>query len=589
MPDTPRRRLAAIVAADVVGFSKLVGLNEEGTLDALRSIRREIVNPLLSNYGGRVANTAGDSLLLEFSSVVEATQYALAMQRAMKKRNADVPAEGQLLFRVGINIGDVLGEGSDALGDGVNVAARLEGLAEAGGVAISDDAYRQVRNRINAAWIDAGVQVLKNISDPVRVWRWTPQESVPPPPQVAAGVPPTMPDKPSIAVLPFANMSGDPEQTHFCDGLVEDIITTLSKLAGLRVIARNSSFVYKGRSIDVREAARQLGVRYVLEGSVRKSSDRVRITAQLIDATDGAHVWAERYDRTIDDIFAIQDEITLVVATELQVRLTEGEQARLRYTTTSNIAAWTNWVQGLSHFRQAVTKDTMGPARQYWEKALALDPGSAALRAMLGLMHCLDARFGWWDDRETALGKAQDYTNRAIELDPNNADAHTSLSLLLLLQERFDEAASEARLAVQLAPGSADAAELASFVLTPCGHPEEAIALSKKAIMLSPHHPPVYLGQLGNAYHMAGRIDDAIAAFKEYDARSPGLGFGLVDLVIIYRQNGRHEEAKQSADRLLAARPGFTIAGWRKTQFRRDKARLEADAAALHAAGFPPG
>jgi adenylate cyclase len=396
-----------------------------------------------------------------------------------------------------------------------------------------------------------------------------------------------LPGKPSIAVLPFTNMSADPEQDHFCDGLVEDIITTLSKLAGLRVIARNSSFVYKGRSIDVREAARQLGVRYVLEGSVRQSSNRVRVTAQLIDATDGSHLWAERYDRAIDDIFAIQDEITLVVATELQVRLTEGEQARLRYTTTSNVEAWTYWVQGLSHFRQAITKDTMGPARHYWERALALDTTSAALNAMLGLMHCLDARFGWWDDRETALGKAQDYANRAIELDANNADAHTTLSLIFLLQERFDEAVSEARLAVQFAPGSADAAELASFVLTPSGHPEEAIELSKKAIALSPNHPPVYLGQLGNAYHLSGRITDAIAAFKEYDARSPGLGFGLVDLVIIYQQNGRPDEAKRTAERLLAARPGFTIASWRKTQFRRDKARLEADRDALRAAGLP--
>jgi adenylate cyclase len=212
-------------------------------------------------------------------------------------------------------------------------------------------------------------------------------------------------------------MSGDPEQDHFCDGLVEDIITTLSKLPGLRVIARNSSFVYKGRSVDVREAAKQLGVRYILEGSVRKSGNRVRITAQLIDAKDGTHLWAERYDRAFDDIFAIQDEITLVLATEMQVKLTEGEQARLHYTTSKNVEAWTYWVQGLSHYRGPATKENMGPARFYWEKALALDPTSAALNAMLGFMHCLDARFSWWDDRETALGKARTYTDKALELE----------------------------------------------------------------------------------------------------------------------------------------------------------------------------
>ena len=395
------------------------------------------------------------------------------------------------------------------------------------------------------------------------------------------------PDKPSIAVLPFQNMSGDAEQEHFCDGLVEDIITTLSKLAGLRVITRNSSFVYKGRSVDVREAAKQLGVRYVLEGSVRKSGNRIRVTAQLIDAKDGAHLWAERYDRAMDDIFAIQDEITLVLATEMQVKLTEGEQARLRYTTTTNVEAWTCWVRGMSHYRQAVTKETMGPARHYWEKALALDPSSASLNAMLGFMHCLDARFGWWDDRETAIDKARVHADRALEIDPGNADAYTTSSLILLLQRRFDEAVADARKATQLAPGSADTAELASHVLAPSGYPEEAVVLSEKAISLSPNHPAVYLGTLGNAYRLSGRTEQAIAAFKSYHARSPG--FGLTDMVIAYQQTGRHEEAWHTAEQLIVARPNFTIDAWLKTQIRRDTARVEADTAALRAAGLPSG
>ena len=256
-----------------------------------------------------------------------------------------------------------------------------------------------------ANFVDSGEQSLKNIARPVRVYRVElgakARRRRPPPPLSL------YPTNPRSRCCRFTNMSGDAEQDYFCDGLVEDIITTLSKLAGLRVIARNSSFVYKGRSVDVREAAKQLGVRYVLEGSVRKSGNRIRITAQLIDAKDGTHLWAERYDRAIDDIFAIQDEITFVLATEMQVKLTEGEQARLRYTTTHNVEAWTYWAQGMSHYRQAVTKEKMGPARHYWEKALALDPNSASLNAMLGFMHCLDARFGWWDDRETAIGKAR--------------------------------------------------------------------------------------------------------------------------------------------------------------------------------------
>ena len=331
--------------------------------------------------------------------------------------------------------------------------------------------------RVEAGFGDLGDQSLKNIARPVRVYRIELEEARAEPPATAPAAPAAfaLPDGPSIAVLPFQNMSGDAEQDYFCDGLVEDIITTLSKLAGLRVIARNSTFVYKGRSVDVRDAAKQLGVRYVLEGSVRKSGNRIRITAQLIDAKDGAHLWAERYDRAIDDIFAIQDEITLVLATEMQVKLTEGEQARLRYTTTKNVEAWTYWVQGLSHYCGPATKENMGPARLYWEKALALDPTSAALNAMLGFMHCVDAQFGWWDDRETALGKARTYTDKALELEPANADAYRTSSVLLLAQGRYDDAVVDAKRSVQLAPGSADVAELASFVLASSGFPEEAV------------------------------------------------------------------------------------------------------------------
>ena len=263
-------------------------------------------------------------------------------------------------FRIGINVGDVIIQGDDILGDGVNIAARLEGIAEPGGISISEDAWRQVQGKVAANFIDAGEQNLKNIARPVRVYRveFDKERAT-----SAAQAPLSSRDKPSIAVLPFQNLSGDSEQDYFCDGLVDDILTSLSKLAGLRVIARNSSFSYKGRSVDVRDAARQLGVRYVLEGSVRKSGNRIRISAQLIDARDGTHLWAERYDRAIDDIFAIQDEITLVLATEMQVKLTEGEQARLRYTTTTNVEAWTYWAQGLSHFRQSMSKERCSAAR----------------------------------------------------------------------------------------------------------------------------------------------------------------------------------------------------------------------------------
>lgn len=574
------RKLAAILVADIVGYSRLMGADEEGTLAQLKAHRAERVDPKIAEHRGRVVKTTGDGILLEFPSVVDAVRCAVGFQRAIATSNVNVPIEKRIEFRVGINVGDIIIEGDDILGDGVNVAARLESIADPGSICVSARVHEDVRGKLDIAFDDLGEQQLKNIAWPVRVFRAQLGS--------AAGLPRSTlpcPDKPSIAVLPFENMSGDPEQDFFCDGLVEEIITTLSKLAGLRVIARNSSFVYKGRSADVRETARQLGVRFVLEGSVRKSGNRVRITAQLIDAKDGTHVWAERYDRAIDDIFAIQDEITLVLATEMQVRLTEGEQAQLRYTTTSNVEAWTYWAKGLAHYRQAFTKETMGRARTYWEKALALDRNSASLNAMLGWMHCLDARFGWWDDRESALGKARAYEGRALELDPANADAHTTSGLILLYSERFEDAVAEARRAVELAPSSADAANFASSVLAPSGYPEEAVVQSERAIALSPNYPANYLGNLGNAYHLSRRIEEAIGAFKAYDARSPG--FGLVDLVIIYQQNGRPDEAKETAKRLLAARPNFTIVAWASTQFRRDKTRLEADILALRAVELP--
>jgi len=579
-----QRRLAAILSADVVGYSRLMGIDEAGTLSRLNALRRELIDPAIAAHSGRIVKLMGDGALVEFASAVDAVTCAIEIQRQLREHDASGSEADPIQFRIGINVGDIIIEGDDILGDGVNIAARIEGVAEPGGISLSEDAWRQVQGKVAAHFVDGGEHNLKNIARPVRVYRAKLDEDRAAEP-AAAPLPST--DQPSIAVLPFQNMSGDPEQDHFCDGLVEDIITTLSKLPGLRVIARNSSFVYKGRSVDVREAAKQLGVRYILEGSVRKSGNRVRITAQLIDAKDGTHLWAERYDRAIDDIFAIQDEITLVLATEMQVKLTEGEQARLHYTTTKNVEAWTYWVQGLSHYRGPVTKENMGPARLYWEKALALDPTSAALNAMLGFMHCLDARFSWWDDRETALGKARTYTDKALELEPSNADAYRTSSVLLLAQGRYEEAVVNAKRSVQLAPGSADVGELASFVLASSGHPEEALILIEKAMALNPNHPAVYFGILGNAYRLSGRIEEAIAAFKAYDARHPG--FGLADLVIAYQQNGQANEAKQTAQRLLAVRRNFTITSWLKTQFRRDTARLDADIAALRVAGLPMG
>ncbi len=592
-----KRKLAAILAADVVGFSRLTGADEDRTLARLRALRSDLIDPTIAVHNGRVFKRTGDGALVEFRSVVDAVRCAIEVQNAMVERNAGVAPDRRIEFRIGIHVGDVVEESDgDMMGDSVNIAARLEGIAKPGAICLSEQAYWQVKTRLDIAVSDLGATQLKNIAEPIRAFSLQvglPAEAKPAAPvePSAAERPagrPSLSDKPSIAVLPFQNMSGDAEQEYFCDGLVEDIITTLSKLDGLRIIARNSSFVYKGRSLDVREAARQLGVRYVLEGSVRRSGARIRVTAQLIDAADGSHLWAERYDRGVDDIFAIQDEITLMLATEMQVKLTDGEQARMHYTTTSNVEAWTYWAKGMSYFRQPPTRANREAAQAAWEKALALDPNSAPLNAMLGFTHCLDAQFGWKNSFDVAHAKARRYAEKALELDPGNADAHITSGMVLLMEGRHDEAVADARKAVHLAPGSADVAQLAGFIVLPSGYAEEAIALCEKSISLSPNYPSVYLGTLGDAYRQAGRTDDAIATFEAYHARNPG--FGLTDVVIAYHEKGQPEEAKRTAARLMAARPEFTIAGWRKTQFiRRDAARVEADAAALRAAGLPTG
>jgi adenylate cyclase len=399
--------------------------------------------------------------------------------------------------------------------------------------------------------------------------------------------PPLPADRPSIAVLPFTVMGNEPEQEFFADGLVEDILTTLAKLSGLSVIARNSSFVYKGRAVDVRQVARELGVRFVLEGSVRKAGNRIRITAQLIDATTGVHIWADRFDRDLSDIFAVQDEITLTLATEMQVRLTEGEQARLRYTTTTNVEAWSLFVEGMNHERSAPTStaDAHAPARRCWEKALALDPGSAVLNALLAGWHFGDARHGWTGNRERALEKAEAYVKSALAIDPENPDAFRAMSGILLMKSRFDEAAVAARKSFELGPNLPDVLVFGSFVLACCGRPAEGIAQIEKAIALSPNYPAWYLGVLGNSFRLAGRHDEAIVALRAYHVRLPGYGLG--DIAMIQDQSGRLEEARETAAQLIAARPTFTVQSWLRTQFRADTKQMAADMASLRAAGVP--
>lgn len=499
------RRLAAIVAADVVGYSKMMSADEAGTLAALRQIWSDIFNPAVAGRHGRIVKMIGDGALVEFHSAVDAVECAVAVQRAMDERNT--AAKLSVEFRIGINLGEMVIDGDDIFGDGVNVASRLEGQAPKRGILVSDAINQQVNGQIGVTFSYAGEISLKNIDRPVRAWRWDAGESVGA--KRLGGIASLPADKPSVAVLPFTVMGNDPEQDFFADGLVEDILTTLSKLSGLSVIARNSSFAYKGRAVDARQVARELGVRYILEGSVRKAANRMRITTQLIDATTGLHIWADRFDRDLSDIFAVQDEITLRLATEMQVQLTEGEQARIRYTTTTNVEAWNLWIGGLNHDRRPKSSATHLQARRCWEKALALDPNSAVLNALLGDIHYSDARHGWsGEDRETALRQADAYIARALSLDPRCADAYRSAAGVLLLKSRFVEATAAARKAAQFGPNLPDVLVFGGFVLSCCGHASEAIGQVEKALALNPVFHPWYLGVLGSAYRLAGRPEE---------------------------------------------------------------------------------
>lgn len=572
------RRLAAILATDIVGFSTRMGEDEAWMLTALRMIWRDILKPAVASHNGRVVKMMGDGALVKFSSAVDSVDCAIVVQQAMAQWNGAHPDRQPLYLRIGVNLGEIIIEGDDILGDGVNVAARLEALAPPGGVLISDSVYQQVAGKLNAEFADIGQIALKNIARSVRGWRWGGS-----PVEVAAVPPP--PNKPSIAILPFANIGNDLENEYFADGLVEDITATLSRLSGLIVIARNASLSYRDRTMDIRQIARELGVRYLLEGSVRQGACQVRINVQLIDAEHGVHLWAERYDRDISDVFAVQDEITLRLATELQVKLIDGEQARQRYTTTTNVEAWNHYVQGLAHFRAALSRDSLARTRTCLERAHMLDPDSAPLNSSLAFIHYTEARFCAPAKRMPMLAIGKTYIDRALAIDPDNADAHTAYSMHLLMEMRYQEADVMVRRALTLTPDAADVVAFASFVFACTGQRQDALSHIQKAMRLCPYCPSSYFGYLGNALRLSERHEEAITAFRTFDARVPGSG--ACDLVILFQQLGRLDECRLEVERLIKFNPGFTIANWRNSQFCSEQALLEADLAALRQAGLP--
>jgi adenylate cyclase len=541
------RRLAAILAADVAGYSRLMGVDEEGTLAALKGLRNSIIDPKIAEHRGRIVKTTGDGALVEFASAVDAVRCAAEIQCAMAARNVDAPAERRIEFRIGINLGDIVIEDGDIFGDGVNIAARLEAMAESGGIVVSEDTYRQVRDKLDATFEDAGEQRLKNIVRPMRVYRVRLNRTT-----QAAPRPLPLPDKPSIAVLAFQNMSGDPAQDYFADGMSEDIITALSRMRWLFVIARNSSFTYKGRAVDLKQVGRELGVRYLLEGSVRKAANKVRITGQLIDTATGTHLWADRFDGAIEDVFDLQDQVTMSVVGAIAPAIERAEIERAKRKATDNLEAYDYYLRGLGcHYQW--TKSATEEALCLCYKAIELDPDFGPAYGIASRSHVWKRANGWVSDLERETAEALKIARRGVEAGVDDALALCGCGFALAYIGRELEAgATFIDRALAIDQNSSAAWHVSSFVRTWLGQPDLAFEHEMRALRLSPLDPRT--GQMqfaaGLAQFCAGNVDEAASWAGKAVQALPNWPLGVGFTAASYALGDREEEARKMAAHL---------------------------------------
>ncbi len=627
-----KRKLAAILSADVEGYSLLMRDDEEATIRTLTTYRKAITN-LIQQYRGRLVDATGDNFLSEFTSVVDAVNCAVEIQRELAERNAELSENRRMQFRIGVNLGDVVEEGERIYGDGVHIAARMEGLAEGGSICISGTVYDAIEHKIGLEYEYMGEQEVKNIPKPIRAYRvlsfpgaaahrvikakkavsktwrnvvmvvaavlvvgaavaiWTLYLRPTPSVEVASveKMAYPLPDKPSIAVLPFVNMSGDPEQEHLGDSITENIITALSKIPEMFVIARTSTSAYKGKAVKVKQVSEELGVRYVLEGSVMKAGDRIRVTAQLIDATSGHHLWADRYDREIEDFFDLLDEITKKVVIELQVKLTEGDIARISHKT-ENFEAWAYATTAYS-LEKRITKENFSKAKELSEKAVKLDPKYGFAWGVLGAAHFADALLGWSESRDKSFKLAVEYTDKALKLDETLSCSTAVKGRLHMMQGQFEQAIAVGNRAIALGPSYDLSYGHLSSTMYYAGKFEESITLIKKAMRLNPRYPAWYLTYLAYDYFHTERYEEAIEAWKRVLERAqkgefPPL-FPHLGLSAAYMELGRNEEASAHAAEVLGINPKFSLVSYAKTRPHKNKADLERYVAALRKAGLP--
>jgi len=609
--DGYQRKITAIMSADVVGYSKLMGDDEAATVKTLENYKN-VMSALIEQHRGRVIDSPGDNMLSEFASVVDAVQCAVAIQKELKSRNSELPENRVMQFRIGINLGDVIHEEDRIYGDGVNIAARLESLADPGGICVSKTAFDHIETKLPLGYEFLGAQEVKNITRPVEAYRvlMEPRVTVAQvkkqkdliplwkrkaiisgiivaltvivgvvawnvyfrPPQIESASLKKMayelPDKPSIAVLPFVNIGGDTEQGYFCDGLTEEIITSLSKLPKLFVISRNSVFTYKGKPVNVNKVAEDLGVRYVLEGSIRKAGDKIRITAQLIDALSGHHLWAERYDRNLKEIFAVQDDLTKNIITALQVKLTEGEQIHLSSRGTDNLQAYLKHLQAREMW-QKMTKESNVRARHMAEEAIVLDKDYVSAYILIAATHMVDVFLQATKFPKESLKQAFTFNRKALDLDDSYPHVYSQLGLLYAMTRQYDKSIKPAERGVELNPNSASANDLLGMTLTYVGRHEEAITYHLKAIRLEPLAPGNYYQHLCRAYFFTVNCSEAITACEEALHRVNNLIVRL-DAIAAYSICGREEEAQAVAAEVRRIAPNFSCDGYIKKLFYKD-------------------
>jgi len=543
---TTTRRLAAILAADVAGYSRLIEADEEGMLGRLKALRANIIDPKIAGHKGRIVKTTGDGMLVEFASVVDAVRCASELQVAMAESNAPLPQDHRIEFRIGIHQGDIVVEDGDIFGDGVNIAARLEGLAEPGGICVSARVREDATGRLDLAFEDIGEQSLKNITRPVRVFRVAMGRKLVPEPPLA------LPDKPSIVVLPFANLSGDPEQEYFADGMVEEIITALSRIRWLFVIARNSSFTYKGQSVDVRQVGRELGVRYILEGSVRKGGNRVRITAQLIDATSGAHLWADRFDGSLERVFELQDQVAVSVAGIIEPTLQAAEIRRVAERPTNDLTAYDFYLRALPHASFFFAKDRNAQALDLLGRAIERDPGYGPALAAAAWCHAqLDVN-GWADDREANRLKGIDLARRALQVAPDDPEVVGPAAFVLgWYGQDIDAAVGLIDRCLDLNPSSARSWYWSAVLRLFVGTPDLAIEHFETSMRLSPRDRfGAPLSGIGGALLFSRRFEEAAAKLRASLEQHPTFALTYRFLAACYAHMGRLQEAREVVDRL---------------------------------------